>query len=586
MKKNLLIAAIAITALASCSSNDYVGDQSPQTSSGTNGAISFTSGIPAVTRTSGATAAASLNNNFVVFGYKTVNSTPQKVFDNYQVNYVTSSENTTTSNSAGWEYVGYKNLPGGITTNVGVTAFAALTGSGLANESAIDQSIKYWDFAATSYDFFAYSLGTSNNSNWAKASALNMTGYGESSAHPGYTLTGNQTQLGACYISKKRHIDSPSTPVTAVDLTFVNFLSKIQLKFFETIPGYSVKDLKFYNANDTKSTGDAGTDGLKPALYGAANCISTAGTYIITFDANNDPVVTLSSAASPDSKVEFDAITTPPNVWLSGFAGRDYKETEETVYLGRAANAATSTSQISVFPNSTGVALTLKMDYTLVSRDGTGETLQVTGATATIPAVYTAWKPNYAYTYIFKITDDKLVPITLDAIVTETIEGNQTTITTVDNPSITTYQNGTINDEYYAGTDIYVVVGDNTALSTSNIKLYTASLTLEAGENPKPAIQEITEATVANALAHSGSVTDANGATLAVTAINSGTDALSILNADTEVNGISYLADKAAKFTPSAPTAPAPTKYYVLEYIDGSSNKHYKVIKVVAAPNS
>ena len=73
MKKNLLIAAIAITALASCTSNDYVGDQSPQGSNETSGAICFDMSTPAVTRsTTGSAAADLLNNNFVVFGYKTM----------------------------------------------------------------------------------------------------------------------------------------------------------------------------------------------------------------------------------------------------------------------------------------------------------------------------------------------------------------------------------------------------------------------------------------------------------------------------------------------------------------------------------
>ena len=587
MKKNLLIAAIAITALASCSSNDFVGDESPQTSSGTNGAISFTSGIPAVTRTSGAIAAASLNNNFVVFGYKTVNSTPQKVFDNYQVNYVTSSENTTTSNSAGWEYVGYKNLPGGITTNVGVTAFAALTGSGQANESAIDQSIKYWDFAATSYDFFAYSLGDGINSNWARASALNMTGY---------TLTGSQAELGACYISKKRHIDSPSSPVTAVDLTFVNFLSKIQLKFFETIPGYAVKDLKFYSAvstyTDSDNSGD--TDGKVPALYGADNSIKSGGQFTITFDTNNNPIVTFTSDAgyTQQSNIKFDEISS--GVWLDHYATTlDYHEAASAGdFLAREASAATSTSQISVFPNSTGVALTLKMDYTLVSRDGTGETLQVTGATATIPAVYTAWKPNYAYTYIFKITDDKLIPITLDAIVTDTQDGSQETITTVSTPSITTYakaSNVTTDNEYKKTSNIYVVVdksGTIQTLTSSNAKLYLVTNNTGTGTE-----QLITEASVANALANgtpsdgseptdgvndTWTVTGAGMKNLIVTSLGVPTlEATSSIVADDSPTGVAITVD-GAKFTPTAAGT------YVFEYTDTSdSKKYYKIIKVV-----
>lgn len=615
MKKKLFYVALAITALASCSSNDFVGDESPQGSMGTNGAISFGFDVPAITRSGGATAAASLNHNFVVFGYKTVSSSPQVVFDNYQVNYVTSSDNTTTSNSAGWEYVGYKNLPGGVGTNDGVTAFAATTTGDPNNSSAIDQSIKYWDYNASQYDFFAYSLGTGSSSTWAKASAMTKSTY---------TLEGTIAQLGTCYISKKKHIDAPSSNTPQVQLEFVNFLSKIQLKFFETIPGYSVKDLKFYYDASNKTQGTSAGDGLKPAIYGANEFTSDGGTYTISFDENNEPVVALNSSSSKASKVEFDAIS--DGVWLNDYAARDYKETEGTVYLGRAANAATATNQISVIPNSTGAVLTLKMDYTLVSRDGTGETIRVEGATATIPAQFTAWKPNYAYTYIFKITDDKLIPITLDAVVTDAQNGSQETITTVSEPSITTYANAsavTTNNEYKANSNIYVVVDKSSTVQTltvgTNAKLYTA--TIEDG-----AAQSITEESVANAIAQnkpgydngtvlsSGTdlsgyytendgvytacaangtadgtttyykktsdycVKDALGKKLEVTGAT-GLEAITVIPADDSPTGASITIN-GAKFTPSAAGT------YVFEFIDTSNGnkKYYKVIKVVAAP--
>ena len=193
-------------------------------------------------------------------------------------------------------------------------------------------------------------------------------------------------------------------------------------------------------------------------------------------------------------------------------------------FLARESSSATSTSQITALPNSTGAALTLKMDYTLVSRDGTGENIQVTGKTATVPAAYTKWKPNYAYTYIFKITDNELVPITLDAIVTDAQDGSQETITTVSTRSITTYAKDALADNEYKVGNIYVVVGNGETLTLTggdtNAKLYIA--TIEEG-----AAQGITEETVANALVYgsdvSGSkvVTDANGKKLTVTPVAS-----------------------------------------------------------------
>lgn len=117
----------------------------------------------------------------------------------------------------------------------------------------------------------------------------------------------------------------------------------------------------------------------------------------------------------------------------------------------------------------------IKCNYTLTSDDQKGETIEVTGATAAIPAAYSKWEANTRYTYLFKISDktngytgtnpDKtgLYPITFDAVVMDEKQG---TITTVATPSITTYQKGSVVEnggiKYVAGKEIKVTVTDNT----------------------------------------------------------------------------------------------------------------------------
>ena len=556
--KYFIFAASALVALASCSSNDFVGDESLLENSG-SGAIAFSSSTPAITRAdkTGSDAATDLNNNFVVFGYKTVSPATQAVFDNYQANYVASSAKSTTTNSAGWEYVGYKNLPNGVGTNVGVTAFSALTGSGQANENAIDQSIKYWDFNASKYDFFAYSLGAGSTSTWARATAMTQLGY---------SLEGNAAQLGACYISNKKNVVPSSTSATEVDLEFRSFNSKIQLGFYETIPGYSVKAVKFYPSAD-------GTSGTTPSLYASGNVLPNGGKYNVTFDANGKAQVALETttpAPTTISKVDFSET-------LSPYAGVDYKEASAS-YLGRASNGATKTDEINVLPNPANVnALNVKMDFTLVSRDGTGETIEMKGATAVIPAAYAMWLPNYKYTYLFKISDNTnaktaaitgLYPITLDAVITDAVDGSQETITTVDDPSITTYAKSTMvtaNNEYKSGANIYVVVNDGVALTVgTNAKLYTA--TVEDG-----AAQGITEETVKNALVNgtqdptgTWTVTDALGKKLVVTE-TTGLTAITSIDASDAPNGVAI--DVAgAKFNP------ANAGDYVFEYSASAKN--------------
>lgn len=581
-------------------------------------------GTPAITRAAsdktGSDAASDLNNNFVLFGYKTMSdNSKQTVFSNYQANYADNTASTTESNSANWEYVGYKNLTADMTGNTGV---AGNTTSGL------DQTIKYWDYSASNYKFYAYSLGAGKTTAGEPATTTYANGSLMTTSDT-YTLQGDQDELAACYISELKTISEPngSTP-TVVDLRFLSIKSKIQLGFYETIPGYSVKLLKFYD-----SSSDESSDGT-PVLFAGSSILPKEGTYTITFDANGKPLLAWAAAAENGTQANISFSST-----LTNYAAIDYQEPVGTVYLGRASNAATKTEIKDVLPYATGVDLTLKVDYTLISRDGTNETIEVKGATAKVPAAFTQWKPNYKYTYLFKISDNTngqvgevtgLYPITLDAVVASEQDGSQETITTVSEPSITTYAKASAvltKDEYVTGNDIYVVVEDgatNPALTVStNAKLYF--VTIESG-----AAQGITEETVKNALVNgtpnstdkTWTVTDALTKKLVVTDTES-----SLLSAITQIpaadspTGVD-LTVNGAKFKPAVTYVQVPentdltkgvtyytsntgeggaaaaasakatastyrktsdaTGCFVFEYKDSSNNKHYKVIKVVA----
>ena len=554
-KKQLFLAATAIL-LASCADNSYLGDQAA-IGEGAGGVITFESSTPNLTRAAGAEAATMLNNNFVVFGYKTISSGDQTVFDNYEVNFVENSAQKTASNTKDWEYVGY-------TSKATVPA---------------TQSIKYWDLSATSYDFFAYSLGKTTS--LATASVItNST----------YTLTGTQAQLGACYISKKNHITSlAATSAHLVTLDFMNFLSKVQVKFYEVIPGYAVTGLKFYSSAETTATSST-----TPCLFAGSETLPTAGTYTVTFDDSNYPKLTLSATSNVD-KLTFDAT-------LTNYAEDKENAEPNNNYLGRTSSKATATNQIGVLPYPAGTELTLKVDYTLVSIDGSGETIEVKGATAKVPANYVQWKPNFAYTYLFKITDDPngtegLYPITFDAVVVDNTEGSQQTITTVATPSITTYQKGVVTNDYtVANGDIYVTVeGDAGAL----LPLQTTDGTTTTTTTVKAALYTFTgnhtEAEIVKALKVRTSdlaattINGRNGITLTpAKESDNTTDLLKITNS---VNGKDFGTDNVGQFTPAAgnyafvyikkaPTIPATsetlkTVYEIKSFTTGASVKGF-----------
>ena len=471
MKKYLFFAT-ALVALASCSSNDYIGEQPPVSSQSESGAIKFGTGLSAVTRGNhvGADAANLLNNNFVVGGFKGASSVATTVvFDNYNVNYVANTAETTESNAKNWEYVG-----------LDVNALASIP-----HTASDKQTIKYWDYSQAQYDFIAYSLGNGG------ATATTITPNTATNSTGGaYTLSGTTAQLKTVHIADLKTVLKANYNET-VELSFRNFASKVRIALYETVPGYSVRDVKFYTSDDAISGGSTSTTA---ALYASSSVLPTEGTYTIYFPTVNNGTPTsdknkahvdFTTSTGTQSNQTFGALT-------SNYTNAEKHETAGTYYLGRASNSATFAGTTpfyqDVLPYENGTSLTLKVDYTLVSTDGSNESIKVVGAKAVVPLIFAQWKPGYAYTYIFKISDntkgwtsgvegqavDGLHAITFDAVVEATTEDNiQETVTTVATPSITTYQhapakNVTADNEYTAGTVYARVMNDGTLISDLN----------------------------------------------------------------------------------------------------------------------
>ena len=563
MKKKYFIFAASALALASCSSDDFVGDNpggQPKSD-----VINFDGATGKTTRANltGDGAATKLDKKFVVYGWK---NTADKVYDHYNVVW-NNKAGQTQSNTAGWEYVGQ-------TKNT-------------LNESAGGQSIKYWDYSANQYDFVAFSFGTATQGdadNQVKASKVDAT-------TPKYTLTGKAEELAKCYIadrvSARKNVSEGDKKANklvsfgdAVQFNFRSLASKVKMGIYETVPGYSIKDVKFYK--DGTETAPSATGATLFAATSTIPDMTKNGTMTITFGSNDAAQTDFNQA-----KVAWDNVN---NVSTIGFdalnmAGKEQAE-EDGQYIGRTvATASQPADYNTVLPAEVG-ALTLKVDYTLVSTDGSGEIINVKGATAVVPAEFTNWKSNYAYTYIFKISDKTngmtgtetdpkgLYPITFDAVVTETTEGLQNTITTVNAPAITTYALGAQNEEYKVNQSIYVALSNGT-MDADNTALYTA--VKDNGDAP------ITEAYVALCLK------DKTGD--GPWSLDDGTNKLTVTSAtglsiETEIAGVDVadgnkITGNFAKFTPNAAGT------YVFEYTttvteNGTAKtvKYYKVIKV------
>lgn len=586
MKKYIFLAASALT-LASCTSDDFLGNTPGNVQSNTS-AINFDGGTGKISRATtqtGATAAQTLGKSYVVYGYKTAkdNSTTT-VFDHYTINW-NNLAGKTESNTCGWEYVGEK-------TN---------SLSGLGGDK--DQTIKYWDYSASQYDFVAFSFGEAiQGEGEGKVKATEVT----TTPKLSYTLTGAVKDLANCFIADritaKPNLETTNKKANLlvgykddVQFNFRSLSTKVTMGIYETIPGYSVKDVVFYSNGTTALSGENN----KPTLYAAnATIPSGKGTISVTFPTTNESNTDYNKAhvkfdvatgSENSSSIQFGTLSTvnkeKNEKTESGFIGRDI-----TTFSTPKKGDGTTKDYNVVIPAEVG-DLTLKVDYTLESIDGSGETIKVTGATAVVPEKYTNWEPNFAYTYIFKISDKTngstggstdpagLYPITFDAIVTETETGKQETITKVDKNSITTYAKGEINNEYKTSDNIYVSVNNTTELhinsgeddaKTTNVKLYKATVT---------GTQTITEATVAHCLKSGEDVegggkklTNGESNVLTVTPAT-GLSIVSEIAADDAVDG-NAISGNFAKFTPDTAGT------YVFEFTDTNNTKYYKVIIV------
>lgn len=576
------IAAASTLALASCSSDDFLGEIQGNEQNGATSAINFGGDTGKITRatSTGSKAAGLLGNNFVVVGFKGSKTDAANnetyAFDHYNVNFKDGSAFSTESNRAGWEYVNQDMKVNGADKS-------------LAQSGASQQTIKYWDHSCASYDFIAFSMGKKDAaSKYATPTHVDK----DKLATAAYTLSGDVNTLSECYISDMKTVNRDDYGKT-VSMSFRHLASKVRMALFETVPGYVISDVKFYT--DTKSTT---TDNTEGTLIGKFN---NSGILTVFFPTTG--TVNKDKKDYNKAHVSFSASTTAGETGVldsKGFGAVNYNNQDEgTIPAGKtylSQNAATPSycgaGYQNVLPSEgKASAITLRIDYKLTSVDGTNETINVKGATATVPAEYTEWKSGYAYTYIFKIsqntngstggTSTGLTAISFDAVVVDDeANGLQETITTVSDNSITTYgykdnKVTTNGNEYVNGTDIYATVYSAGA-TVAPQKLYT--VTLEDG-----ATQTINEASVANALvkgtpdatAKTWTVKDYAGKKMVVTE----TDGVATTVTSVPAGPGYTLNVNALKWT-GVVTDPATETYYVVEY-DNGTKKSYKIVKVV-----
>lgn len=263
----------------------------------------------------------------------------QTVFPGYIVNWLSGSSSA--SNSNGWEYVAQQT-------------------------DGYEQTIKYWDWSAKAYRYFAVT-----------GEAANFEAYGTSGTYGGGYKTSVFTMTADCSTDKK----ASATPFfshlwfsTGNPDNYPNrqFGKAVQLEFLKPFARVRFMFNYAYAAEAVKLTNPS----FKPAN---GSKIARKGTFTVTYPLTGTATkewYNITKNPNPENDEELEAFT------------KEYiPEGTEKWYL--------------VLPVDTQGSYTMTVTVNNVEK------------TAVVPGEYMTWKPGYSYTYIFKITDDGGVEIGL-----------------------------------------------------------------------------------------------------------------------------------------------------------------------------
>lgn len=405
MKKYYFVSAIAALALASCANDDFLGEVPGNNPSAVNSKeISFSGEAGKMSRATGSeTDATKLGNRFWVYGTKKISETDKLVYNNYLVKYT--DKTGTTSSTKTWLYSGLNNS----SDKEGENTYNYIPG--IDGAYSAEQGLKFWDYSASSYTFTAFSAPSKDligESPKIKVKKENDT----------YKITlNNDADVDRLYFSDKKTITT-SNYKEAVQFTFRNIIAKVRVGMYTTIPGYTVQIKKFY-AGDNQGTADAN----KFVASAENTALKLDGSsYTVSYNDKGTPTLDISTAgraASKSTTLELGSNLLNNNLGTSKEnATFDKKDGAFTCFL----------------PQTATDGMKIKVDYQLTSTDGSGETIDVIGASVTVAKENINWQINHSYTYIFKISEKTngstgndtvgLFPITFDAVVEDLTSAN------------------------------------------------------------------------------------------------------------------------------------------------------------------
>lgn len=278
-----------------------------------------------------------LNQNFIVYGYKTLSESNQPiVFPGYNVTYTAASAGTSEDNTHNYSYVDPTNK----------------------------QYIKYWDYSASEYRYWGYVAGNDNiQPDPSDDKSIVIKG-----------LSAGITEPNNYLISELKTVQK-SAYNQVVQLRFVHPYAKVRVMVY---CGEKIEDEDVVNLTQ------------------------------ITFGPNDPSVKIMKSAtvqvSYPMAGTDGETYSIQyPQYFEQSFSYQDLNLKSDNCASNQAAvalpdGASSLQSFLYVLPTGTNTEATAYKFEVCINGD---TSLQ----SAVVPASYMHWKPNYQYTYIFKITE-------------------------------------------------------------------------------------------------------------------------------------------------------------------------------------
>lgn len=418
MKKFLLMAAVATT-LVNCSSDFDLSEG--QGGGGVSDVIGFqVQGRNSIKR--GALQKAN-HYNFGVFAYKSTDQT-NNIMDNYLVGYLdnnkgytkagstTDDPNSNVDGKSNWMYegMGWAQFHG---TYAGENV---AKGSKYASNNEY-QYLRYWDNSAESTCFYAYVPYLNKGAVGATVSYVDGTAKGDADNTDKYVMTFPNGTIKHGYddVQAYEYMYASAKVKKAnyghdVQLEFKRLNAKVNIKFWEDIPGYSVHMIDlgndvngdYWTISAVPSIKEAGqgTYGYRKGIIYTQNGVKIqfsdgvkTGIKQYAGTTSSDPLAfaTPTAAQIGENRVDATASTTTYFAIPKGSSAQVLTDDAANIGALEACDPALAET-----------GLTFHVSYELIST--TGEKITVKDATVHVPSDYCEWKENTRYTYIFKIT--------------------------------------------------------------------------------------------------------------------------------------------------------------------------------------